>query len=125
MELVSVQSRPRALVRDLADEMHEAFDRPEYFHLGCDEADEPSCAKCRAAKPYASLVVQHIKEANDMFAKKGVKTMMWHDMLLERGDQRWKGLVANGSKSTSAMLKDLPKDMIICDWYYEGPLEDV
>ena len=114
----------RAVVRDLADEVHAAFDRPEYFHLGCDEADAPSCAKCRAAKPYASLVAQHIREAHDMFAKKGVQTLMWHDMLLERGDKRWQGLVANGSRDEAAMLKDLPKDMIICDWYYDGARKD-
>ena len=43
---------------------------------------------------------------------------MWHDMLLERGDQRWAGYVANGNKKLSGLVSELPKDIIIADWQY-------
>jgi hypothetical protein len=43
-------------------------------------------------------------------------------MLLARGDPRWKGLEANGSENTVALLDALPKDVILCDWHY-GPAD--
>ena len=44
--------------------------------------------------------------------------MIWHDMLLERGDPRWKGYVHHGTKTTAALADTLPKDVIVCDWQY-------
>ena len=46
------------------------------------------------------------------------RVMMWHDMLLERGDPRWKGYIHFGSKTTATLAETLPKDVIICDWQY-------
>ena len=108
----------RAVVREVVAEMHEAFDNPPFFHIGCDEADEPSCPTCRAIKPYASLVETHIREVHDLLRARGARAMMWHDMLLEKGDARWKPFYANGTKDEAAMLERLPRDIVICDWYY-------
>ena len=44
--------------------------------------------------------------------------MIWHDMLLDKGDPRWKGYVKHGSKFTATLADTLPKDVIICDWQY-------
>jgi hypothetical protein len=44
--------------------------------------------------------------------------MIWHDMLLDRADPRWKGYVKCGSKITATLADTLPKDVIICDWQY-------
>ena len=44
--------------------------------------------------------------------------MIWHDMLLDRDDPRWKGYIKCGSKLTAALADTLPKDVIICDWQY-------
>ena len=44
--------------------------------------------------------------------------MIWHDMLLERGDPRWEGFVHFGSKTTATLVDTLPKDVIVCDWQY-------
>lgn len=112
-------SNPEAVrtVRELVVEMHEAFGSPPFFHIGCDEADEPSCASCRAV-PYAKLVSDHIAGIADLLKARGARAMMWHDMLLKRGDPRWKGFYANGSDETARLPSMLPKDVIICDWYY-------
>lgn len=119
-------SNPSAVqvVKDIVVEMHEAFGNPPYFHIGCDEAEEPSCANCRAA-PYARLVANHILGIGKLLKGHGARTMIWHDMLLDRGDSRWakpegatQRIRANGTKETAAILQLLPKDIVICDWYY-------
>ena len=109
----------RQVVRDLVEEMHEAFGRPPFFHIGCDEAEKPTCANCRAT-PYARLVADHIAAIAGMLKARGARTMMWHDMLLLRGDPRWKGFYANGGEETSRLPTLLPKDIVVCDWYYGG-----
>lgn len=108
----------RAVLREHIAEMHDAFGRPPFFHIGCDEADEPSCPRCRAVKPYATLVEAHIKEVAEMFRARGTRVMMWHDMLLEKAGGKWKPFYANGSADEAKMLETLPKDIVICDWYY-------
>ena len=45
---------------------------------------------------------------------------MWHDMLLDRNDSRW-SRYAHGTKETAAACNCLPKDIIICDWFYDKP----
>ena len=104
-------------VKDLVVELHEAFGRPPFFHIGCDEAEEPTCASCRA-EPYAQLVCRHITAIADLLKARGARAMMWHDMLLRHGDARWKGFYANGSEETAKLPQMLPKDVVICDWYY-------
>ncbi len=107
----------RKLLIARMEEMHEAFGNPPYFHIGCDEASAPSCPNCKA-RPYGEIVVEHLKAMNDAISKRGAHAMMWHDMLLRWGDPRWSGFVANGSEETANMVKDMPKDIVICDWYY-------
>ena len=118
-------SNPEAcrVIRDLVGELHEAFGRPPYFHLGCDEADPPSCAIC-CADGYGRRVAAHIESMAAFVRSLGARPMIWHDMLLRKGDPRWKGLEANGSPETVTMLETLPKDVIVCDWYYGPARED-
>jgi len=112
-------SNPAAVsvVRDLVIELHDDFGSPPYFHIGCDEADQPSCASCRAAD-YGRLVSDHIAGICALLKKRGARAMLWHDMLLEKRDPRWKGFYANGSAETAKLPSRLPKDVIVCDWYY-------
>ena len=112
-------SNPEAVrtVRELVVEMHEAFGSPPFFHIGCDEADEPTCASCRSAQ-YDDLVCTHISGICELLRQRGARALMWHDMLLEKGDARWKGFYANGSETTARLVGRLPKDVVVCDWYY-------
>ena len=100
----------------LVEELHEAFGNPPFFHIGCDEADPPTCPRCRAVKPYAKLVGAHLAAVAGVLRKRGARAMMWHDMLLEKG--KWKPFYANGDADEAKMLDTLPKDVVICDWYY-------
>lgn len=109
----------RRVIRDLVDELHEAFGRPAFFHLGCDEADPPSCALC-CAPGYGARVAEHVRSMAEFVRSLGARPMIWHDMLLRSGSEKWRGLEANGSDETVALLDALPKDVIVCDWHY-GP----
>ena len=119
-----------AVIRDLVDELHEAYGRPPFFHVGGDEAFEPTCPTCRAVTPYGKLVAAHFNAVHDLLKARGARMLMWHDMLLLKGDPRWKPLAkgnsrwkpfyANGRKENKGIIDALPKDIIICDWYYEA-----
>ena len=87
------------VIRDLVGELHEAFERPPYFHLGCDEAEPPSCAIC-CAPGYGARVAEHVRSMAEFVRSLGARPMMWHDMLLRSGSEKWRGLEANGSDET-------------------------
>lgn len=107
----------RKVLQDMIVERLEVFGNPPYFHIGCDEASLPSCPVC-SSQPYSELFLEHIKAMNETINAHGARTMMWHDMLLDHNDDRWKGFYASGNSETSASLPDFPRDIIICDWYY-------
>ena len=109
------------LIEERVIEMHEAFGRPSYFHAGCDEAEDMgTCAACRRTD-YAGVVQKYLTRIHDVLAARKCRMMIWHDMFLQAGDPRWKGFYANGSKQAEVMLDGLPRDMVICDWYYGAP----
>ena len=107
----------REVIAGLIGELHEAFDRPPYVHIGCDEAHAPSCAAC-CGTDYRTLLARFISFAAETVEKRGARPMMWHDMLLKAGDPRWRGFYANGSAATAALVGTLSKKTVICDWYY-------
>lgn len=106
------------VLRELIVEMLDDFGNPPYIHIGCDEAQPPTCPECRK-RPYGELVCEHIARLAAFTKEHGARAMMWHDMLLDRNDPRWDGFVKSGSKITAALVDTLPKDdVIICDWQY-------
>ena len=105
------------LLTALICEMHETFGNPPYFHIGCDEASQPSCPEC-VKESYSELFVNHIKAMAEVVASLGAKTMMWHDMLLDGKDTKWTGFIHSGTAETAQAVLNLPKDIVICDWYY-------
>lgn len=107
----------RKILAAIITEMHEAFGCPPYFHIGCDEAMSPTCPEC-TSRPYSELFLEHINFLNEVISSRGAKTMMWHDMLLQRDDERWKGFYANGTSDTATGFKKFPRDIVICDWFY-------
>lgn len=103
--------------KDLIDEMLAAWGNPAFFHIGCDEAEPPSCSRC-CAGAYRKVVAQHIGAIVAHLRQKGCRALMWHDMLLKRGDTRFEGFYCKGAADAEELLDALPKDVVICDWYY-------
>ena len=120
-------SNPEAqrVMRELIAEMHDDFGNPPFFHLGCDEAQPPTCPECRKT-PYAERVCRHIAGLADFVKSRGARAMIWHDMLLDRNDPRWTSFVRHGSEVTATLADTLPKDVIVCDWQYSyGNMKEV
>ncbi len=113
------------VLRDLIDEMLDVFGHPPFIHLGCDEAQPPTCPDCRK-RPYGALVNEHIAGLAACAKEHGARAMIWHDMLLKAGDPKWKGFVASGTPETVKLADTLPRDVIICDWQYSyGDMKEV
>jgi len=105
------------VLREIIAEMVEDFGNPPFFHLGCDEAQPPTCPACRRV-PYGELVCRHVAGLAEFVKSRGARAMIWHDMLLRRGDGRWKGYTANGNDGTVKLADSLPRDVVVCDWQY-------
>ncbi len=113
------------VMRGMIAELHDNFGNPPYFHIGCDEALPMSCPDC-IKTPTHELVSKHISGIAQFISSRGARAMMWHDMLLDSKDKRWKGFVTQGNKETSKMINMLPKDIVICDWQYSyGNMNEV
>ena len=106
------------VLRELIAEMHENFGNPPFFHIGCDEAfGAQTCPECVKA-PHGELALKHFTGLAEFVRSRGARAMMWHDMLLDKSDPRWKGFVKFGSGETASILDRLPRDIVICDWQY-------
>ena len=108
------------LLDEAVCELHDFFGCPPYFHIGCDEADSIGlCTECRK-HPVADLISNHITHFRDLFAARGARIIMWHDMLLNRSDKRWEHYCAMGRdyQHLENMYKTIPQDTIIADWEY-------
>ena len=103
---------------ELIDELMELFDNPPYFHIGCDEPAKPNCPRCLSAD-YRALTIRHITALHDGLKARGATPMLWHDFFIKKHDPKWPGSVANGTDESVAILDELPRDMVICDWVYE------
>lgn len=113
----------RHYLTDIVIEIHELFGNPPFFHIGCDEAyNAGSCTSCRRAD-YPALLREHMLYFHDLLKQRGARALMWHDMLLSRGDERWKNYIALAQKDDrpEELLQALPRDVIICDWQYGYP----
>ena len=117
--------RSRNFLTEAVLELHQFFEKPEFFHVGCDEAEDlGSCLRCREhALP--QLLLEHLEHFHQLLKKLGCRMIMWHDMLLQRNDPRWLHFVANGKhEQLQDFHKSLPKDILLADWEYGIPPEN-
>lgn len=115
----------RKYLSDIVLEFYELFDKPSFFHIGCDEAyNAGSCSLC--ADEYPKKVKDHILFFHKLFAERDTRIMMWHDMLLCRDDPRWDGYIVCGHSKNGLqnLYEELPHDIVICDWQYGTAIKD-
>ena len=110
----------RQVLTDVVLEMMDDFDQPPFFHIGLDEAHPPECRRCLRSD-YKELFLEHLLYFHKLLADKKCRMMAWHDMLISKGDPRWKDYVAHANQHTVGMAEKLPRDIIICDWQYQAP----
>ena len=100
-------------MKDILDETIEVF-QPRYCHVGLDEIGPiGECSKCRTEKP-SQLLLKTIMYLHDNLAARGIKTIMWHDMLLPSSET----YVVNKGKGYE-IIDNIPRDVIIAYWDYD------
>lgn len=112
---------------DVLDEYIDVI-HPALIHVGHDEwrMEKNICELCRG-KDYGQLYADDLTKIHDYLAKKGIKTAIWGDHLLEsvtkKDHQTWKsstGYQYNipGGLRPEQVLKSIPKDIIIFNWFW-------
>jgi len=104
-------SNPKSyeILFDLIDEIIEVFKPREYVHMGHDEVYQIGvCPICKEKDP-AELFAQDVNRIYEYLKKKGLKMMMWADML--QPVTKYK---------TWAAIDMIPKDILLLDfiWYF-------
>ena len=73
---------------DVMDEVISVFD-PKVMHIGHDECYVMGvCPRCKGKKS-AVLYAEDIKKIHGYLADRGIRTMMWSEMLLNSYDEKW------------------------------------
>lgn len=95
-----------AFLRKWIDEYLEVFGSIKYFHLGADEAYTlGECPKCRAyaaEHSLSELYIDHINAVSAPLIEKGIRPVVWGDMLLHHPEA----------------LAKLSRKIVIFDWLY-------
>ncbi len=106
------------MMLDCLDEIYELFDQPKLFSLGMDEAHFFGTAwpkevnRGKMLADYANALNRHLK-------KKGCRTIMWGDMLLNHLQFPYFFENHGGPPlNTFEAVPLLDKDIIIADWHY-------
>jgi len=92
------------LLREIIEEVADLF-ASEYFHAGLDEVDLSGCKRCTPrgrGRPHWWIYSQHVKAIHEIIARCSKRMIMWADHV----------------ERSPAMLKTLPKDIVMAHWQY-------
>jgi hypothetical protein len=111
-------------VYPILQEMLDVYGPLEYFHCGMDEAWELFRWLSEEKYDVTSLIARHIERVDDFLKRRGVKLVIWHDMLIAPtlSDQiGGPAGPANGGppQNTAAALASIPKDVVLDYWFYD------
>ena len=104
----------KAFLRDVMDDLIEMFHNPPLFHCSCDKCFGFGSEEEDRTKPADVLFVRHISFLHDYLASKGVRMVMWSDMLYSSMDT----MIWKCAPSTTDFL---PKDILINIWTHNDP----
>lgn len=118
---------------DVLDEYLDVI-KPTLVHVGHDEwrMEKDLCDLCKG-KDYGELYAADITKIHDHLAKRGIRTAIWGDHLLEsvteKEFQTWKSSAGYQYKIPGALrpeqvLKLIPKDILIFNWFWDEPAND-
>ena len=106
-------SNPKSyeILFDLIDELVEVFQPKEYVHMGHDEVVRLGICPICSQKDPAELFAQDVNKIHDYLAKKGLKMMIWSDMLQP---------LEYYTKGSAPAIDKIPKDIVMLDfiWYF-------
>lgn len=101
--------RSYEILFDIIDEIIEVFEPREFVHMGHDEVREIGVCKICKHKDPAQLFAQDVTRIHDYLASKGLKMMMWADMIQPVTKYQ-----------TPPAIDMIPKDIVMLDfiWYF-------
>ena len=103
----------------LYDEVEDTF-HSDALHVGGDEVTQRGRYPWRSRAAYptvADAYVAHVTRLHDYLKAKGVRTMLWSDMLLSPGDAQ-DATNAPSRAQAAQMRARLPHDIQMTDWHY-------
>lgn len=98
--------RTRGILKEIIEEVAELFPS-RHFHAGLDEVDVGDCRRCRRrsrGRPGWWLYAEHVKAIHRIVRACGKEMIIWADHV----------------EKAPAMLKVLPKDIIMAHWQYRA-----
>lgn len=108
--------KTKQYLQDIIDELIEAFHQPPMLHMCCDKAFGFGSTEEDRTKSADILFAQHISNLNTYITAKGVRPVMWGDMLYSSMDS----LIFKCKPETTDLL---PKDILINIWTHNDPGE--
>ena len=111
-------------VYPILTEMLDVYGPVEYFHCGMDEAVELFSWLSKEGYDVADLLTRHIERIDRFLKARGVKMVIWHDMLTAPSLAKELDAPAgpaNGGppQNTAPALTKIPKDVVLNYWFYE------
>ncbi len=103
----------------LYDEVEDTF-HSDTLHIGGDELTLRGRFPYRSRAEYptvAAAFTAHINRLHDHLNARGIKTMLWSDMLLSLGDAK-DAANAPSPAQAAEVRAGLPKDIVLVDWHY-------
>ncbi len=118
------QVYPR-FVFPILSEMLEVHGRLRWFHCGMDEANDLFQWLHSQGYDCARLLAEHIRRMQRFLEARGVRLVMWHDMLFDQSlQEQLKAPVgpANGGAPyfTSKAIDQIPREVVLNYWCYDS-----
>ena len=108
------------IVFALMDELIDAF-QTDALHVGMDEVfliGSDQCPRCRGKDP-ADLFARAVNDYHaHLVGRKKLEMLMWGDRLLD-ADVFSYGEWEASKNHTAPAIRQVPKDIVMCDWHYE------
>lgn len=108
--------KTKQFLQDIIDELVEAFHNPPMFHISCDKAFGFGSTEEDRTKSADILFAQHIANLNTYITSKGIRPVMWSDMLYTSMDSLT-------FKCAPFVADVLPKNILMNIWTHNDPGE--
>jgi hypothetical protein len=104
----------KAYLKDVMEELIEAFRRPPMFHVCCDKAFGFGSTEADRTRPADLLFGSHLCFLNSTLQEHGARMVMWADMLYSSMDALY-------WKASPALVDMLPRNILMNLWTHNDP----
>jgi len=108
--------KTKEYLKDIIDDLAEAFHNPPMLHMCCDKAFGFGSTEEDRTKSADVLFAQHISNLNSVLSAKGIRPVMWADMIYTSMDSLT-------FKCAPFVADVLPKNILIDVWTHNDPGE--